>query len=241
MLYKFTINQRRDFVKRLILLLVILALAVSLISCNSKDDLNSELIEKVKILEENEYKFKMLNITYDEFISNTEYILSDNYNYMDYKSILVYKKDDNRFQYKGLDFKGVKIEELKQFKSEIEKIDTKDFRMGLDTYQIKISLSNVHDDITDKKTKVKVIYGQNISEIDSEFSTQVYTNRRYTFKKIDSDWKVIMIDEDSIAYATKRSNEEINLPNKELLSQLKYSILDGKEIEYPTVFYLKNE
>lgn len=222
--------------KKLLSLILIIVLSLSLISCNKKENLNNKLIEKVKILEENEYKFNRFNITYDEFITNTKNILYDANKYIDDKYIAINKNNNKNVRYKGIDLKGLNIQELNVLKNDIKKFDLEDFNIKLNTEEIKISLSHAYD-IGDPNKRV--IFGQKIAKIESVNTMENYSNRRYTFKKINGKWKILMIETDSAAYLTKASrvNKEVK---EEIINKLNYNVFNEDKIKYSTVYYLKD-
>jgi len=217
---------------RILVIALTIVLSLSLYSCNKKDNLNSELIEKVKIIEENDFKFRKFELTYEDYKKNTIDIFSYTCNYLDKTFAYLYKKpiiNENPNPYK------ISVEDMNDYR-----IGYNDFYMnwfGIIPAEenVIIKISDVYDvDVSDKDWKTIFTLTVKKGNYDKDISER-YLNKRYIFEKIDDKWKIISIDSDmEIDLYNEAKLKELNRTKEFVLDNLKYNTFRGEEVQYPT-------
>ncbi|WP_152912155.1 hypothetical protein, partial [Caloranaerobacter sp. TR13] len=100
----------------------IMASIIILSGCQQQVSLDKQLSEKVKILEENDYMFSRLEITYEQYKEATKDIIADSYSYIEDKQIYAYTDNGELREVKAIDLKGLSEEEFKKHKQKLNSL-----------------------------------------------------------------------------------------------------------------------
>ncbi|RKD33435.1 hypothetical protein [Thermohalobacter berrensis] len=213
----------------------IFVLIISLSGCQQEISLNKKLSEKVKIVEEKDYLFSKLEVTYEDYKEATKDIISDSCSYIENKLIYGYTDNGKKIEVRGIDLKGLSKEEFKKHKQKWNEL-VKKFNLKLDDDKVTIRISGSYDaNVNDKD--YKYVYSQQIRESNDKENSVYIINKRYTFEKQDDSWKIINIDSYISSYSDKL--KESGLSKNELISKMKYGTHNNKAVEYILSFALK--
>ncbi|MTI47454.1 hypothetical protein [Sporosalibacterium faouarense] len=203
---------------------------------SSSQSIEEKMIDKVKILAVNDIKFKHLDITYSDYKSNIEGILVDWFPDLDDEVIFSsYDENGQLKEFKGIDLKGLSIDDLKAHKEKLKK----DMQYNMTSF---ISNENVENtlkisDVYDPNVNdFRYVFTQRITKFHDEKNTVDYVNKRYTLQKIDNEWKIINIEKsmtwyyDGLTVNGKDGEKAITL--EELIKMPKYTSYNNEEIEY---------
>lgn len=172
---------------------------INLIGCKVQklSNYNEEIINKVKMYEENEYLVEHLEITYDQYKKNVEDIVFEKFSYKDNEMIFAY---DGKV-YKGIDLLGISIEEFKEHKENLEKHAKEwDFLPNNITYKI----SEVYDD---SYREWKYIIVKRIMEYNNK-DYETHVNIVYTCAKENDEWKIMNVSKNYISWKDEYEKEK---------------------------------
>jgi len=179
---------RRDMMKKIIGVLLVILMIVGLTSCKNEVSQKNVFIEKVKILETNEFKLNTLEISYDEFKENIRGIFPEKFEkyYLEEKeNTLIFKWDNKEVYIKDLE--GISDEELAQYrKMSHEKAIEYGFEKSEERFEI--SDENYEGTFDGEKRvysrKTHTIYFAEAEPLEKLLFTL------YDFKKVDDEWKI---------------------------------------------------
>lgn len=228
--------------KTVVILLVIMML--SLVGCslnsNSQVDINKQIIEKVKAYEINEYEFRKLEFSYDDFKEKMKDIVVA-INYFDNEDMFGYSNQEVNRMYKAKDLAGLSIEEIKVLQEDVESDSRKSYeekgwnydkrveemkKLGSPYFEFKIS--GVYDD---DGHDWKYVY----SNVYTNWFSETYTNKRYRFVNEDGIWRIINVDE---SFLNWNENLKEYGSKEEFLKKLKYQTFNNEPVEYIETFII---
>lgn len=218
------------------------------IGSTNKPSEENQLVEMVKTLEENEYAFKKLDITYEEFQNNIKTIMPEDYKgtYIDYDFVYAGAKDGMLHHYQVSDLKNLSDEDFEYHQNYLKMGPPINFEIGYENSDVVVSISKPYEPSDkdkrvvfvqkvirqDKNTLKKVLDTSDTSSLFKE----TYINRKYTFKKENSQWKFLKRDIDMKHITFEEFENTDNI--EEFLNDMKLNTINGEKVEYDTVITL---
>lgn len=204
--------------------------------CDNKKSERNEFIEKVKILETNEYKINNLEITYDEFKDNIKGIFSQKYekNYLEKKASnqIIWANKKNYIK----EIEGLSEEELENYQAKVLDDSKED---GFEKLELTIEISDATYEGTfdgEKRVyskKTRTIYSTDMKTIKHFFFTM------YDFKKINDEWKIsnvknsyLRLDKGIYDKKTQKMRELSTDEIKKLLASTAFTPENNNKIKY---------
>lgn len=227
--------------KKIIGALLIILMILGLTSCTNEEPQKNIFIEKVKILEMNEFKLEALEITYDEFQENISGLFPEKFEkyYLEEKvNTLIFNSDNKKLYIKDLE--GISDEELNQYRKMLYENYVE---LGFDKLEQRVEISDEkYEGTFDGEKRVysritKTIY---FAEADSGEGL-IFTI--YDFKKIDDEWKISNIKSSSVRKNVKIYDEELEKTRKatpqefkEILASTAFTPENNNAIKYVDSF-----
>lgn len=142
---------------------------------------NDIIIDTVKKVEVNEFKFNTFKINYDDYKKNTEEFMYDYYN-KDNETFLAYAGKE----YKGKDLVGMPLDKYKELGDQrlIQFFGSTEIKGG------SVEISKIYYD-EEEKDKIKYVFTK-VSIVIGTSATTIY--KKYTFLNEDNVWKISFID-----------------------------------------------
>lgn len=204
--------------------------------CDNNKSEENEFIEKVNILETNEYKINNLEITYDEFKDNIKSIFSQKY-----ETYYLEKKERNQIIWANKEnyikeIEGLSKEELEKYQERVLDESQKD---GFEKLELTIEISDANYEGTfdgEKRVyskKTRTIYSNDMRPIKQLFFTM------YDFKKINNEWKIsnmknsyLRLDKGIYDEKMQKMRELSDKEIKKLLASTAFTPENNSKIKY---------
>ncbi|MBS4537006.1 M56 family metallopeptidase [Clostridium sp. D2Q-11] len=189
---------------------------------STKADNHDELTDKANILEQHQAYLNSLKISYDEFESSVQNIVSADY-LASYDDTLIFGA--NGKEYKVSDIKGLSEKELSSLQDELVRVRKE---LGTNNPEVIIGFSKSYDaGIYDWK----YVYSKTIFKDNNGKDTGMITTKRYTFEQQGEEWRIINVDSD-IFPATIDDKEILGALLDESIPKLKYQTINNENFEY---------
>lgn len=212
--------------KKIFVILIILTLTVSFISCeNNQQETNKDkLIDKVITLEKNKYKLLDADITYSEFKKNIDGVFTPEFKkayLLELEETKLLNIDGNIITIKDLE--NISDEELNSFQ---EKLYDRQKELGFNSILVtlEVSSSDYKGSLDMKRVYTKKVEKLHLDKVDMR-EANFYT--AYDFKNTDQEWMLASIDTRSLI-KSKYNETELN----KILSRTAFTPENNNEIEY---------
>lgn len=229
--------------KKIIGVLFILIMIIGIIGCRNKQAEKNAFIQKVKILETNEFKLDALEITYDEFKENISGIFPQKFEkyYLEEKeNTLILNWDNNKLYIKDLE--GISKEELDGYRKMVHE-HAKAYGFNKSKQKVEITDENYEGTFDGEKRvyskKTQIHYFEETETVEQLIFTL------YDFKKIDDKWKISNIKSSSVRKNMKiydRQKEKMREATpeefKEILASTAFTPENNEKIKYVESFEL---
>lgn len=225
--------------KKNIFFLTLVIFLVIIGGCSKKNDLSSELVEKVKLIEENDFKFRKYELTYNDYKRETSNIFSNNCQYLDRIFNYMYKKPMTNENPNPND---ISVEDMNNYRKGYNKFYMEYFGLIPAEENVIVKISDVYDvDYKDwKAIFTMTIKSDKVGKYKGDIDEK-YLIKRYTFEKIDDEWKVINVDTFEEQVRTEERLRELGVTRESVLSKIKYyNSFRGKAVQYPIVIEYTN-
>jgi len=190
--------------KRIFFIILILILLLTT-GCNTK--LDSKYSETLADYENATIEFQHLDITFNRYIEKTNDIAINPENLISTNIIKMNKNNEPI----SIDLKDIDIDELKKLKEDSSNINKT-------SYEVSYKISKPYY-FNDKNSAYVFAIRQNID---------TFLGKRYTFKKVENNWKIASIDEKS----SKTKSEKDAVIN----TDIDFDRYNDKEINYDKSF-----
>jgi hypothetical protein len=212
--------------KKIFVLLIILTLTVSFISCenNQQEKNKDELIDKVITLEKNKYKLLDADITYSEFKKNIDGVFTPEFKkayLLELEETKLLNIDGNIITIKDLE--NISDEALNSFQ---EKLFDRQKELGFNSILVtlEVSSSDYKGSLDMKRVYTKKVEKLHLDKVDMR-EANFYT--AYDFKNIDQEWMLASINTNPVI-KSKYNETELN----KILSRTAFTPENNNEIEY---------
>lgn len=163
-----------------ILISIILAVIIIFTGCKGNEEVNKKLIEKVKKVEENEFKLDNFKIDYFEYNNTRLECYSTSFIFDDNILVFGYKNKDYRIK----DLVYMSLEELNKISNETDYSSKNTDRFKL----TKVEISNLYNEKSSDSTSYKHVFVKRSYIMEGK---EYYLFVRYSFIKEDKEWKII--------------------------------------------------
>lgn len=176
------------FVKKKFVVLLFILIIIGSTGCNNKKSEKNIFIEKVKILETNEFKLDALEITYDEFKENVSNIFpqkTEKY-YLEKKdNTLIFDMDSTKLYIKDLE--DISEEELNSYRKMLQGFFNE---RGFEKLEQRVEISDENYEGTfDGEKRVYSKKTRTLYFADTEPVKELHFTM-YDFKKVDDEWMI---------------------------------------------------
>ena len=229
--------------KKIIGVLLVLLMIIGLIGCRNKEAQKNTFIEKVKILETNEFKLDALEITYDEFKENISGIFPQKFEkyYLEKKeNTLILDWDNKKLYIKDLENKSK--EELDNYRKMVHEYSKK---YGFDKFEERVEISNENYEGTFDGEKRVYSKKTQIHYFEETEPLEELNFTLYDFKKIDDEWKISNIKSSYVRKNVKIYDRQIGKMReatpeefKEILASSAFTPENNNKIKYVESFNL---